>query len=327
MEPLISVIVPVYKVEKYLHQCVDSILNQTCQNLEVILVDDGSPDNCGAICDEYARKDPRIRVIHTENVGQASARNTGLGYASGDYVTFVDSDDWVDSELYETIMRKAPFPVAVFGVTMDRPDGDQKKVLKACEESVLIQPDKDGDDLCKLAEASLLGYACNKIYSKDVLKHKVFPDAKLREDLLFNLDVLKNVSEIQLMNVEGYHYVQHESSTLHGAYLGPVPDIASVAEKMILIHPLLPRALNRKTASHLMKTYLCDALRKFVFCNKALSEADAVEEIRKVFSCRVIRRALTVNTGENKLFVMLTVCAKIQAARVFYGVVKRLWHE
>lgn len=93
MKPLISIIVPVYKVEPYLRKCVDSILNQTYKNLEIILVDDGSPDNCGAICDAYASKDSRVKVIHKENGGLSSARNAGLEIASGEYISFVDSDD------------------------------------------------------------------------------------------------------------------------------------------------------------------------------------------------------------------------------------------
>ena len=96
MNPKISIIVPVYKVEKYLHKCIDSILAQTFKDFELILVDDGSPDNCGKICDEYAKRDNRIVVVHKENGGQASARNRGINIARGDYIGFVDSDDWID---------------------------------------------------------------------------------------------------------------------------------------------------------------------------------------------------------------------------------------
>ena len=98
MEELISVIVPVYKVEKYIHKCVDSIINQTYKNLEIILVDDGSPDECGKICDEYAEKDNRIIVIHQKNSGQCVARNMGLKKMSGEYVAFVDSDDYLEKD-------------------------------------------------------------------------------------------------------------------------------------------------------------------------------------------------------------------------------------
>lgn len=98
--PKISVIVPVYKVEKYLRACIDSILAQTFTDFELILIDDGSPDNCGAICDEYAEKDARIRVFHKENGGVSSARNLGIERSRGEWIAFVDSDDWVESDKF-----------------------------------------------------------------------------------------------------------------------------------------------------------------------------------------------------------------------------------
>ena len=102
--PGISVIVPVYMVEKYIHRCVDSILAQTCTDFELILVDDGSPDNCGAICDAYAEKDKRIVVIHQKNGGLSSARNAGLRRATGSFIAFVDSDDCIHQEMLEVLI-------------------------------------------------------------------------------------------------------------------------------------------------------------------------------------------------------------------------------
>ena len=104
--PLISVIVPVYKVEKYLNQCIESVLAQTYQNLEIILVDDGSPDRSGEICEEYAKKDTRIRVLHKSNGGLSTARNTGLQIISGAYIAFLDSDDYLAPDMYETLYRE-----------------------------------------------------------------------------------------------------------------------------------------------------------------------------------------------------------------------------
>ena len=106
MDCTISVIVPVYNSEKYLKRCIDSILNQTYKAIELILVDDGSPDNCGKICDEYAKKDKRVRVIHKTNAGVSAARNSGLEIASGNYATFVDSDDYIGPEMYGNMMEK-----------------------------------------------------------------------------------------------------------------------------------------------------------------------------------------------------------------------------
>ena len=109
MEELISVVVPVYNVEKYIDKCINSIINQTYKNLEIILVDDGSPDNCGNICDEYAKKDNRIIVIHKENGGLSDARNTGIEVSKGKYITFIDSDDYISdnyvSFLYNLIIE------------------------------------------------------------------------------------------------------------------------------------------------------------------------------------------------------------------------------
>lgn len=124
-QELISVIIPVYKVEKYLRACVDSVLAQTYRNLEVILVDDGSPDNSGAICDEYAARDSRVRVIHQENGGAGAARNAGLDAARGAYIAFVDADDYIDPDMYRILwerLREAGADIAQCGYADHRPE-------------------------------------------------------------------------------------------------------------------------------------------------------------------------------------------------------------
>ena len=104
MGELISVIIPIYNVEAYLDECIASVIAQTYSNLEIILVDDGSPDNCPQMCDEWAAKDSRIRVIHKENGGLSDARNAGIDIATGEYIAFVDSDDWIVPEMYEKML-------------------------------------------------------------------------------------------------------------------------------------------------------------------------------------------------------------------------------
>ena len=105
MEELISVIIPVYKVEKYLKRCVESVQKQTFKNLEIILIDDGSPDSCGEMCDEMSKMDSRIKVVHKNNGGLSDARNAGIEIASGKYVVFVDSDDWLDLDMIDLLYR------------------------------------------------------------------------------------------------------------------------------------------------------------------------------------------------------------------------------
>lgn len=107
MKPKVSIIVPVYNVEKYLVRCMESLLNQTLKEIEIILVDDGSPDNCPQMCDEYARRDSRVKVIHKSNAGLGYARNSGLDVAVGEYIAFVDSDDYVDTSMYATLWNEA----------------------------------------------------------------------------------------------------------------------------------------------------------------------------------------------------------------------------
>ena len=122
MKQIISVIVPIYKVESYLKKCVDSIINQTMTDLEIILVDDGSPDNCGKICDAYAEQDARIRVIHKENGGVSSARNAGLDICTGDYIGFVDGDDYIAPDMYKILREKITANKAsiAIGAVVDR---------------------------------------------------------------------------------------------------------------------------------------------------------------------------------------------------------------
>lgn len=127
-QPKISVIVPVYKVENFLDRCVESIVGQTYENLEIILVDDGSPDNCPSMCDKWAEKDRRIKVIHKENGGVSSARNAALDIVSGDYIGFVDSDDWIDPGMYEFLYensQKYDADISYCGTFYNYEDGTQ----------------------------------------------------------------------------------------------------------------------------------------------------------------------------------------------------------
>ena len=124
--PLISVIIPVYNVEKYLRECVDSVLNQTYDNFEIILIDDGSTDSSGKICDEYAYKDASITVVHKENEGQSVARNIGIEYSSGDWLYFPDSDDYIAGDTFETLLKKAVTEKADIVIAAKTEDGSAK---------------------------------------------------------------------------------------------------------------------------------------------------------------------------------------------------------
>ena len=164
--PKISIIVPVYNVEQYLAECIESIRNQSLTDIEIILVDDGSPDNSGAICDDYARKDDRIRVIHKKNGGLSSARNAGLEVAIGEYIGFVDSDDWVDGEMYEVLYKNAvenQAEIAACNIAKMGLDG-QFENFDIGNKDILFTRAEGMEELIR--NQKLTFSSCNKIYKR-----------------------------------------------------------------------------------------------------------------------------------------------------------------
>lgn len=199
--PLISVIIPVYRTEKYLRKCVESVRAQTYPNLEIILIDDGSPDNCGKICDEYAAKDKRIRVVHQTNQGLSAARNAGLGIAKGEYVGFVDSDDYVEPDIYEylyALITKENAAMAMCNICED--EGYHTKQQNK-QPYVLIT----ALDIFKYG--SIWVYAWNKLYRMSFVSGLRFNTAtSYGEDGLFNFEFMKKNALIALGNQAKYHY-------------------------------------------------------------------------------------------------------------------------
>lgn len=184
--PELSIIVPVYKVEAYLPRCIESILAQTFRDFELILIDDGSPDRCGAICDEYAAQDERITVIHQENQGVSAARNAGLDIATGTYLGFVDSDDWIEPEMYETMISTAKekqVDVVVCGIRYISANYD---ILRT---DLISEGTFDRDEMLETLYGmpNLLGGGCwNKVFLRDKLKDVRFqPNVIIAEDWLY----------------------------------------------------------------------------------------------------------------------------------------------
>ncbi|MEG0230122.1 MAG: glycosyltransferase family 2 protein [Oscillospiraceae bacterium] len=211
-QPLISVIVPVYNVEKYIHKCVSSIINQTYKNLEIILVDDGSPDNCGEICDEYAKKDCRIKVIHKKNGGLSDARNAGIDSSNGDYIAFVDSDDYISQDMYQQLiplLLQNNADVVMFSVF----DCYNDKVSRAYkkEDKVFIC---DGKECFKIILQGELGaFAWNRIYKKDLFNDIKFKVGKITEDAFFNAEVVQKIN-VAVINTKAYYYYVHRENSI-----------------------------------------------------------------------------------------------------------------
>lgn len=214
----VSIIVPVYQVEKYIRQCVDSILAQTFTDFELILVDDGSKDQSGKICDEYAGMDKRVKVIHQKNSGVASARNHGIACANGKYVCFVDADDWIE----ETMITKCIFQIKAKDADVLR-HGHIMELWK--DEKCVSEEKKDApnftkilthDQIAKEMEAFWLNcsnYVWNYFFKKEAIGQIRFPEIKISEDHVFVLEVLENCKKICFLSENIYHYCMRMGSS------------------------------------------------------------------------------------------------------------------
>ena len=214
VDSLISVIVPVYRVEQYLDRCVESITNQTYKYLEIILVDDGSPDNCPAICDEWMKKDHRVRVIHRENSGLSDARNAGISVAAGEYIGFVDSDDWISPEMYERLldsMQKDGSDIACCSVEMFRDTDANRTFLVNPTNSVL---NRQQAQLALLEESKLKQPVWYKLYKRNLIKGISFETGKQHEDVFWSYQAIGRANKVSIIDYVGYHYRQRDDSIM-----------------------------------------------------------------------------------------------------------------
>lgn len=213
--PKVSIIVPVYNVEKYLHRCLDSVAAQTFTNWECILVDDGSPDASGKICDEYAEKDPRFRVIHKANGGVSSARNVGLDAAEGDWISFVDADDWIEISMIEELYDFAKEKDADVVISGDARVRNEKIVETHIPPTGIMSMPKDFAIYWQGPWA--------KLFKSTVLPNIRFPDGiSLAEDLLFTFKIFFTSEKIYGLSVAGYNY-----------FINPVSAVNTITYKKI----------------------------------------------------------------------------------------------
>lgn len=214
---LLSVVVPVYKVEAYLNRCVESIVNQTYTKLEIILVDDGSPDRCPELCDEWAKRDSRIRVIHKENGGLSDARNTGIAAATGEYLAFVDSDDYVGFQMYETMidaMKRTGVGIACCGRYVVK-DGKEQIVHNMDHEYIFTSMEAVRELLIGgCVEESV----CDKVYRRDLFQGLCFPVGEINEDIVIMPELLDRSQGVVHVAKPFYYYWQEGTSITRGVY-------------------------------------------------------------------------------------------------------------
>ncbi len=207
-----SIILPIYKVENYLEECVNSVLAQRIKDYELILVDDGSPDNCPKMCDEFAKKDSKIKVVHKKNGGLSDARNAGIKVAKGEYILFIDPDDYVEKNYLEVIDKNVgDTDLLIFGHYILY----KNKKAKACGENEYLDRDKALDYL--MSDNKYCGFAWNKVYKKEIFdKYHLLYDANITmcEDMLFSYEYMKHVNSIKVIDDALINYRQRKSSFL-----------------------------------------------------------------------------------------------------------------
>ena len=207
---MISVIVPIYKVEPYLQQCVDSILNQTYPDLEILLIDDGSPDRCGEICDEYAKKDKRIRVFHTENWGLSAARNLGIQKSTGSFLGFVDSDDWLEKDMYEALLNRIVETQADISGCGFYTEFATKSQISRLEETVYSGVESE----IAVLDGKVSNYVWNKLYRREVFLTVSFPEGRNFEEMSSMHRIMSVARKVADISCPKYHYrIRPESIT------------------------------------------------------------------------------------------------------------------
>lgn len=222
-KPLISVIVPVYNGEKYLSTCLDSICNQTLQELEIIVIDDGSTDRSGRIADKYAAKDMRVQVIHQENGHLSVARNAGLSVIKGDFVSFIDADDWIDKEMlnsmYATMVSNS-LDLVITGLRVEYP----RENRFYCQRTDTYLEAKTREEIkilyFRLKELCLFNYACSKLYRVSFLQanNLSFTVEPPYEDESFNMEVFMKASSIGVLPDTPYHYMRYDNGSIVASY-------------------------------------------------------------------------------------------------------------
>lgn len=251
-QPLVSVIVPIYNAEAYLTKCVDSILHQTYKNIELILVDDGSTDMSPNICDEYALKYRLIRVVHKNNGGQSDARNCGLKVASGDYIMFVDADDYIESSAVDTLVN-ASIKTKAEIVQM-------KSFIVSEDYSIRLNQSSNTNEIEILSAERYISKMCNKVRSdsvcdklffKTLFSNHQFTTRRLNEDFLFLSTLLMNNPSISIADIDytGYYYFQRSGSTSHSgcsqALVDSISNGAYLAKKALEQLPVLEIAFKQ----------------------------------------------------------------------------------
>lgn len=319
----VSIILPIYNVEKYLNKCVDSIRNQTYRNLEIILVDDGSKDSSGKICDELSKEDSRIQVVHKNNGGLASARNSGYQVATGEYVMYIDSDDCVKEDTVKKCVdaiERDESDVVIFGYEKVSEDGN---VLEVCSwDNKIYSHNEMTKRLYRAICEMSFGYAWNKLYRKSILdKSGVLGDAKVidREDLVYNMELLKYWNKITYIDYVGYEYLQRSTSLLHNSNLARLNGVEYFVER---VYDIDVGAAQGKVFNMVVLHYIADAIIKNVIWNDDLKINEKKILMKEIVGRCPHKDRLYLDSDNPKYLKQMYKSIKTEKMEYFYFYVK-----
>lgn len=316
MTDLVSIIVPVYNCEQYIRKNVESLVRQSYRNIEIVFVDDGSTDQSAAILREYAQGDSRIKIIHQDNHGVSFARNTGLKAAEGSYITFADSDDYVNEGYVQLLLegiRKADADISCCGFVLHRPDKEisffEKEQAQAWDRTEALE---------RLITGNLLEPGVwAKMFRADVLRDVRFDTSiKYNEDFLFDMEAFHNSEKVAFVGGACYHYILHENSaTTNAPVLKRARDMMAVAEAAVRIpfeDSVMTLLLRRKNIGYL------DNYNSLLYSSDGAAEKLKREIRAKILAERPYYRSIRMTKRELFFYYGITLCPGIYA-HVFRG--------
>lgn len=274
---LITVIVPIFKVEKYLNKCIESIVNQTYTNLEIILVDDGSPDNCPAMCDEWSERDTRIKVIHKHNGGLSDARNSGMTIATGEYIAFVDSDDLIHEKYFEvliTAIKENNADISACDIDFVNEADDVSLTASLPSEFSIYNSEQALETLIK--GCGFRAIACNKLFCAKLLFEERFIEERYHEDEFFTYRILAKAQKLVYINSKMYYYLQRENSIVNSVSVKHLDALDAYIERLDYFKSNFPNLYKADKPS------VCKAC-----VNLYISIADFPSDIKKTCARRI----------------------------------------
>ncbi len=338
VEGLVTVVLPIYKVEKYLDRCIESVVAQSYEKLEIILVDDGSPDSCGEICDGWAQRDPRIRVIHKQNAGLGMARNTGIDNARGEYILFFDSDDYVERDTVEVLYNTATATGAelvLFGyskvsregqITETQVPSTEKALYCGREVREIVLPALFGPHPETGKSYGLLTSACTCMYAAELLRksgwHFVSEREYLSEDAFSLLTLYANVESVAVVPRAFYHYCVNDSSLSHSFRSDRLSSNLFLYKESIALcdKNAYPQAVKTQVAYFVLSN-LIGGMKSFVCAELPLSERYGYirEIVRSPGFQKILEEAN--KKGDSPMRKILLAAAKMRLSPLVYALV------